>query len=449
MFLKRMFGLLISIVFLISLGSRALAAEEKVKQPAGAARESMASSEATPEQPKETQSKEKEEVLEEQESKTEERKPHLPEIKEELKEKKTFEVHGGLVGFYQGAAAGKIEGEKVDPDNTLGFGIAADLQATYRPPVPFLEGGRLFVRVHAGKGFGADENVGTKLFANLNTIADNSDDLQKDFDKVFWLAEAYYAHEFADGKITFVIGKTEPVVFIDNNAFANNANSQFIGKPFVNNPVLNSEDQLAPIVAATFTPIESISITALAVSSSHPNSPFEWDQKGIYSRIFDQPLVAAQLAYAPKFGELQGNYRVYYWNATYHHENSAGDTSPDGWGVGLSFDQQLTECFGLFARLAYSSRDAYDTDWFWSFGTNMKGIIPCRDKDELGIGIGGLKGTVAPFNDGTEFHTELYYRIYLNEYFAVSPDIQYVVNPLGNDHNDGLFAGMLRVEFSF
>ncbi len=388
-----------------------------------------------------------ESVSEGQVSKSEEIRPHLPEIEAEVKEKKTFEVHGGVVGFYQGSTSGTIEGEGLN--TRFGPGIVADLQLTYRPPVPMLENGRFFVRLHTGAGRGSDHNVGDNLFANLNTLADNSDYFQTDFDDAFWLAEAYYAHEFWDGRFTLVVGKTEPVVFIDNNEFANNPNSQFVGKPFVNNPVMNSEDQLAPIMAATFKPIESISITALGVSSSHPNAPLESTQKSIYSNIFDQPLVAFQLAYTHSFGEMVGNYRIYYWNAMYHHENSAGSTSPDGWGVGISLDQMVTKTLGLFARVAYSSEDAFDSDWFWSVGANLKGIIPGRDKDELGLGVAGLKGTLGPDNLGTEFHTELYYRIVLTENFALSPDIQYVADPLGNPHNDGVFAGMVRAEFAF
>ncbi len=373
------------------------------------------------------------------------RKPPMLEIK---KVEKEFEVHGALVGFYQGSTTAKIDGQDVNADNGSGFGAAADLQMTYRPTVSFFENSFFFVRVLPGTGKGADQHVGAKLFANLNSIADYSDALQTNFDNVFWLNEAYYVHTFADGKLAVGFGKAEPFVVIDDNAFANNPYSQFVGKPFVNNPVLNSEDQTAPIVGAKFTPIESISIAALGVSSSYPNAPVS-DQKSIYSRIADQPLVAVQLTYSPKFGELQGNYRVYYWNATYPHKNSGGATSPDGSGVGVSFDQMITETLGLFARVAYSDKHAYDTDWFWSVGTNLKGLIPSRQNDELGIGIAELKGTVGPDNLGSEFHFETYYRIYLMKYFAVSPDIQYVANPLGNTHNGGVVAGMIRLESSF
>jgi hypothetical protein len=447
MIMKQVLVWLVTGVFFFNVGSVVRAADEKLKEVSEVIQETAADEGTNATQTKDTDFKQNEELSEAQESKTEERKPHLPEIKEELEEKKTFEIHGGLVGFYQGGTAGNIEGENVG--NPSQPGIAGDLQATFRPPVAFFENGRFFVRLHAGEGKGADDKLGGKLFANLNTIADNSNDLQTDFDKAFWLAEAYYAHALFDGKLAFVVGKTEPVVFIDNNAFANNPSSQFVGKPFVNNPVLNCEDQLAPLAAASLSPIEGISITALAVSSSFPNAANETTQKSIYDRVFDQPLFAAQLAYSPKFGELQGNYRLYFWDATYDHVNGAGDTSSNGFGVGISLDQQVTDRLGLFARLAYSDKNAYDVDWFWSVGVNLKGLFPSRDKDEVGIGLAGLKGSVAPDNDGTEFHTEVYYRIVLTENIAVSPDIQYVANPLGNSHNDGVFAGMVRLEFSF
>ena len=173
----------------------------------------------------------------------EEIKPRMAEVKEEIKEQPGLEFHGGAVSFYQGATVGKLEGGY--PTNPSGAGIITDLQLTWKPGAPLFENGRFFLRAHYGSGKGADKDVGDMLFANLNTIADDSDD-------TFQLPEAYYAHEFLDGSIVFAIGKTEPLVFIDNNAFANNENQQFVGKPFVNNPLLDSEDEYAPIVAASF-----------------------------------------------------------------------------------------------------------------------------------------------------------------------------------------------------
>ncbi|NSW87192.1 MAG: carbohydrate porin, partial [Syntrophobacteraceae bacterium] len=49
----------------------------------------------------------------------------------------------------------------------------------------------------------------------------------------------------------------------------------------------------------------------------------------------------------------------------------------------------------------------------------------------------------------TEVHLEAYYRILIREYFAISPDIQYVANPVGNSRNDPIVAGMIRVELFY
>ena len=52
-------------------------------------------------------------------------------------------------------------------------------------------------------------------------------------------------------------------------------------------------------------------------------------------------------------------------------------------------------------------------------------------------------------NDDTEYHFEGYYRFQISENFAITPDLQYVVNPHGDSDNDDIFAGMIRAEFSF
>lgn len=370
----------------------------------------------------------------------EEVKPRVTEVKEEIQEKLGLEFHGSAVPFYQGSPSVDIEDEHID--SSSGAGISADLELTWKPGMDLFENGRFFMRAHVGEGRGSDEDLGDRLFANLNTLADDSDD------ETFRLLEAYYAHEFFGGKALFSIGKTEPLVFIDKNVFANDEITQFVGKPFVNNPVLDSEDEYGPIVAASISPLETLTFTALCASSSFPNAPDE-EQKSIWDDIFNTPLVAGELAWSPKFGGRQGHYRIYAWDALYEHSVSHGDSEEAGWGVGISMDQQVTDMLGFFSRLGYSNEDAYEVEWFWSLGANLKGILPCRENDELGIGLAGLKGSGEDPNDGTELHLETYYRIALAEHLAVSPDFQYVLNPLGNDDNDGVFAGMLRGEFSF
>jgi hypothetical protein len=360
----------------------------------------------------------------------------------------SLSIHGSIVAYWQGANEPEIGGLSFNSSN--GAGYAADLELTLQP----LEHGELYLRLHAGEGHGADKDLAPSgaLFANLNTIADDNPDGQ-----FMDLLEAFYTHKFLDGALSVAIGKTEPLRFIDNNAFANDEKTQFVGKPFVNNPVLDSENEYTPIIAVTVSPSASLSLAALTASSSHGGRKDNWDN------VQSQPFFAAQLAYSPKIGERAGHYRVYAWDATYDHpELTHPDSEKPGWGVGLSLDQEISEQVGVFARFAYNNKQVYPMEWFWSLGASLKGLLPTRGDDVLGLGVAGLVATgnldratadtgflLTGDNEGTEYHMEAYYRMAIAEHMAITPDLQYVVNPLGDSHNDDVFAAMLRAELSF
>lgn len=351
----------------------------------------------------------------------------------------TLSIHGGVVGYYQGRNAPTIN--DIGYSGANGAGFAADLELSFKP----LKNGDFLMRVHAGEGNGADKNLADDgaLFANLNTIADDnpgSDGLS--------LLEAFYTHSFFDERFLFSIGKTEQVVFIDDNAFANDEYTQFVGKPFVNNPMLDSEDEYGPVMATQISPWKSLKFTFLYTSTSRPYLP-DYQQKSVWDNIFDTPFLGGQLTFSPNLFGYDGNYRVYGWGATYQHDKISGNGTAEGWGIGLSFDQMVHEKVGLFARFGYSNQEVYQAPWFWSAGVNLKGLIPSRDEDEIGLGIAGLEANSDLGYNGTELHLEAYYRIVLSEYFSISPDIQFVANPLGNSSNQNIVAGMLKGQFSF
>jgi len=351
----------------------------------------------------------------------------------------TLSIHGGVVGYYQGASKAKIGGESFE--NPDGAGYVADLELSFEP----IENGEFYLRLHAGEGDGADrelEEAGA-LFADLNTMNDDNPG-DGDFD----LLECYYTHNFLDGRFFLSIGKTEPVVFIDDNEFANDEAGQFVGKPFVNDPVLDSEDEFGPLMAVGFTPSDRFCIVALAQSSSRPLAA-EDEQKDIWDDIFEKPLFAGQLTYSPEVNGLEGHYRLYGWVQTYDHSEIDSADTDEGWGLGVSFDQKVHEKVGLFGRFGYHNEEVYEVPWFWSLGANITGLIPSRANDEIGFGVAGLKANDDLPEDDTEFHLEGYYKIVLSDHFALTSDFQYVVDPLGDSSNDDVFAGMLRGEFSF
>jgi carbohydrate-selective porin OprB len=201
-----------------------------------------------------------------------------------------------------------------------------------------------------------------------------------------------------------------------------------------------------------------IALSVLGTSTSRPyveGTPLAGTSKNKYDNVFSTPFLGSQLTLSPKFGELEGNYRFYGWHAGYNHSKLDSDRNPisgqkdKGWGIGVSADQQVTGMVGLFGRLGYNNKDVYVTTWEASGGLNLKGLIPGRAADNLGLGFAALIPDSRYNQNDPEYHLELYYRIAVTEHLAFSPELQYVWNPGGDSNNDGIFAGMLRAEFSF
>ncbi len=392
------------------------------------------------------------EVLEQKLKERDENQQKIAEEVNELKEKlENLEIHGGVTLYYQGATVDKIDNQNFS--NPSGTGYSADLELTFKPH----ENGEFYMRLHGGEGTGADENLADNLFANVNTIADDNPE-----DNTFRVLEAYYTHEFLEGKLSLTIGKTEPLAFVDNNEFANDEVSQFVGKPFVNNPIIDGEDEYAPLIAATISPIENVEISALIQSNQSTGITWngsEWveKEKSVYDNVFDNPFYAIQLKYSLNLNGLPGNYRVYFWDDSADHikigqttdNRNKKPSTDDGWGIGISIDQMITDKVGLFARASWANDEVYEVEQFYSIGASINGLIPSRPNDTLGFGIAALIPNDKLENDDTEYHFESYYRFQLSENLAVTPDVQYIVNPHGNSDNDNIFAGMVRAEFSF
>ncbi len=385
-----------------------------------------------------------ERILNERQGKEIELQREVSQIKEKLN---AIEFGGNVVFYYQGAKLNKLNGERVREPN--GGGYVANLELTVKAA-----GGELYSRFHGGEGEGADGNgVGDSLFANLNTLADDNPG-----DDTFRLLELYYSKDFLNGKLTLYLGKTEPFILIDTNEFANDEVSQFVGKPFVNNPIVDPEDRFAPMVAFNYSVSDSFSLQGVAQSDNRGALYFDgssWTnrEKSPYSDIFDYPTLALQLTYSTN----GGNYRVYLWNDRAPHpviDQPLNDPKrkPDavkGYVVGLSFDQNLTDRLSLFGRAAYGRPTAYPDSQFYSLGINLRAPFLSRPNDTFAFGTAAVLPSPFAKRKAAELHFETYYKVELSSNLHLTPDFQYVLNPEGNSDNDPIFVGTFKMELSF
>jgi porin len=130
-------------------------------------------------------------------------------------------------------------------------------------------------------------------------------------------------------------------------------------------------------------------------------------------------------------------------------------------GVYASFDQlafreapESEQGLSLFARLGWADPDTSPVAWFWSLGLQYRGLLPGRDEDVLGLGsyqaIGS--GDLRRAGDARfdrETGVELYYRIGLLPWLALTPDVQYVVDPGATGRDADAVVAALRFRMSF
>jgi len=108
--------------------------------------------------------------------------------------------------------------------------------------------------------------------------------------------------------------------------------------------------------------------------------------------------------------------------------------------------------FAIAGRYGYADGEVNKIEHFWAVGTQYTGLIPGRDKDQCGIGVG--QGILADEYDrvhpGADRETvyEMYYAIKVAPWLTIGPDLQYITN-VGGDSDDGdaCVAG-LRIKMS-
>jgi porin len=113
---------------------------------------------------------------------------------------------------------------------------------------------------------------------------------------------------------------------------------------------------------------------------------------------------------------------------------------------------------GVFARLAFDPQDRNFVGFYAEGGFNYKGLIPTRDSDILGAGIGyaqltnGAKDVLASegsVNPDYEIVIEVTYQAKITPWLILQPDIQYIIHPGGTrDHGNALILGA-RVVVTF
>ncbi|MCG8431436.1 MAG: carbohydrate porin [Candidatus Omnitrophica bacterium] len=301
-----------------------------------------------------------------------------------------------------------------------------------------------FVHLETGDGAGVEDEL--KVFSGVNRDADDSDNSVS-------LTEVWYEQYLKSVPVTLTFGKLDPTAYIDTNEYANDECTQFLGRIFRNSPVIEFPDNSGGL-RLSVAPAEAVDLEVIALDADS-----DWED------VFDGMFIAGQVNIKPDILGHAGNYRLVAWYSDREHTEwmDMADTTKSAYGAGISVDQELTDVLGIFARYGWQdpdvflNGDAFSLEQAWSIGMQCSGQLWGRDEDVAGVGF----GQVIPSDEykkannlraDSEEHIELYYAYKVNGHLTLTPDLQIILDPYGNDAANGdktIVVGGMRGQVDF
>ena len=335
-----------------------------------------------------------------------------------------------------GVAAGVYQYQSVD--DAMGYDDTGRGAFVFQPEISFAlsEKDEFFTKFGfaAGDALNAGESpfTWTPWAADLEADVKNINGRDRDY-----LLTAWYKHTFnfsEDNALGLTGGLVDATDYLDENAYANDEYTQFMNQTLVNGP-------------HAFLPSYDL------------GGALEWDigdfaLKGVVMGIGENDdgrsytFYGAQLGYTLNTGLGEGNYRVMVDWTSKDFSNPAGDKQEATDCVLLSFDQELGDILGAWIRFGWQDDSAAVTcDNLCSGGVDISGKLWGREQDNIGIGYAYLDGANQDLDSSNIF--EAYVRFLINEYFALTADVQYVKDNMKTGDDPKGFVSGLRLVAEF
>ena len=268
----------------------------------------------------------------------------------------------------------------------------------------------------AGNGLnGSTQLVVAPWAANLEEDVKNINGRDRDY-----LLTAWYKHSFqlgSDQNLGLTGGIIDATDYLDQNAYANDEYTQFMNAALVNGP-----NGFAP---------------SYDIGGAVEWEMGVWYANGVVMNIgtndagYNYNFYGAEVGYRLNIDLGEGNYRIIYEGGNNAFPHPVHTALEDRSVIFLSFDQQFNQVGG-WVRLGWSSDDAaVDATNLYSGGIDLGGGLWGRGEDNIGIGDAFFDGGNTGLNRVEV--AEAYYRLAMNEWFALTGDVQYQDNQYDDD----------------
>ena len=321
--------------------------------------------------------------------------------------------------FFNGQANAIIQGNLQKGDKFSTANGSINLFAT----TSFENNIILFVDLEAIGGNGPDDFAET--ISSLNGDAGSTQSIDG-FDRIV-VNEAWTEFLFLDDIFTVTAGKIDLTNYFDNNAIANDENSQFITGAFINNNAFAVPSN-SPGLRIRTTFLERFYIQ-FAISKAENTG------NNIFSNIYKIGGIGFKLF---PFSDYEAEFHLF----GYSHP-----LANNRYGFGVSMSQTIAARFTIFGRFGNNENEL--ADWYkiknaWSFGSQFTENI-LGEPSVIGIAFNSTK----PYDNSllNEKLTELYIKQLINSWISISAHFQHVWDTGGKNDKYSLLG--LRLNFTF
>ena len=177
----------------------------------------------------------------------------------------------------------------------------------------------------------------------------------------------------------------------------------------------------------------------IADANSDPTDPFEG---------FDSIADESDFFKWIEIGFTPGQDNIYFDNlhATFWHVDERANGTPDGWGINASWQTWIADKWLPFVRGGYTEDSGSLLEKSVTVGI---GYQPVPQRGVIGLGFNWGKPNPISFEGARDqYSTELFWRYQLTKELAVTPSVQYIVDPALNEAEDDLWAYGLRLRLA-
>ena len=338
-----------------------------------------------------------------------------------------FSIGGVLAGAYQVQSVD----DDLEDDNAGRGGLPFQPEFSFRPT----EKDEIFAKFGFAAGNGLNE---ISPFGWAPWAADLEDDV-KDINgrNRDYLLTAWYKHTFQFGEghsLGLTGGLIDATDYLDENAYSNDEYTQFMNEALVNGPnaFLPSYD----LGGALEWEIGQFGVRGVAMNIGENDDGNSYNFYGV------------QFGYTLNTSMGEGHYRVIGTGSSEDFLDPQGINKESRKCILLSFDQKFGEIIGGWLRFGRQDDEAaIHCESLYSGGIDISGKLWGRENDNIGIGYAFLNGGNLDI-DNTQV-AEIYARFALNDYFAITPDVQYMRDQYvdGTDISGFIFGLRAAVEF--